>query len=617
MTGWSVRLRRTLATTALAALGALGATAASATEIAYTLSMESPQDHYFQVEMRVTDAPSGPQQLVLPVWTPGSYLVREYARNVTAASAVDDAGTPLPLRKLNKNTWQITPQGNTYTVRFKVYAHELGVQSSHLTAEHAYAVGASLFPYLDGHKDLPLTLSVRLSAPFAKLATGLPPVEGKVNTFRAANYDILIDSPLFAGNFAESTFTVDGIPHRLVVDGPGRVDLKRLTADTRKIVETQAKLFGGLPYQSYTFLMGLSPGGSGGGLEHLNSTFLLVPSDRFGPESEYRKVLGLISHEFFHLWNVKRIRPQGLGPFDYTREVYTNNLWVAEGVTSYYDDLFLRRAGLISPDAYLKLLADQVKSYRDKPGRFVQPLAEASFDAWIKYYRRDENSPNATISYYDKGALVGLMLDLEIRGRTGNRRSLDDAMRTLYQRFGQPGQPGYTDADIQKACEAAAGEPLTNFFADYVYGKRELDLEGALRRAGLRLKTELSKGEEEEAKPRPWLGIDVRSGSALIAGVVDGGPADRSGINAGDELVAIGEFKADASNYKKRLAPYAPGEEVKVAVFRDQALKILSVKLGREPDDKYQILPLESATPAQRAVYENWLGTKWKDKDKE
>ncbi|WP_287129482.1 M61 family metallopeptidase [Candidatus Cyanaurora vandensis] len=588
--------------------------AVMAQDLTYTIAMPDPKNHYFDVTVQVAQAPAQPLQWVIPVWTPGSYLVREFARHVQEVQAVDGQGQTLTVTKLNKNTWQVpaTSTGNV-TLKYRVYANELTVRTSYLGPAYGYFNGANVFPYLEGFQDRPITLVVKPAPGWTKTATGLPSIPGQSNTFLASNYDVLVDSPTVTGDFTEYPFTVRGMPHRLVLVGPSNADPARLTQDTQRLVTEQVNFFGSIPYTNYTFLLFSTPTGGLGGLEHLNSTALTVGAERFRPQKSYREVLGLISHEFFHLWNVKRIRPAGLGPFDYSREVYTPNLWIAEGTTSYYDDLFLRRAGLLTTDDYLQKLADAIKSYRQTPGRNVQTLAQSSFDAWIKYYRPDENSVNSSISYYDKGALVSLMLDLEIRRLTQNRRSLDDVLRLMNANFGQPGQLGYTTADFERVCRQVAGADLTSFFQKTVYSTSELDLEGALAVAGLALKTELSKGEDDRTTPRAYLGLEVgnKTGPALVTRVLSNTPAAQAGLNVGDELLALDSFKVDAANYQQRLNPYSPSTVIQLTIVRNQQLQVLPITLGSQPNDLYKLVRRPQVTPQQRAVYTSWLKETW------
>jgi predicted metalloprotease with PDZ domain len=386
-------------------------------DISFTVAMSRPHTHLFDIDVAIKHAANGPQEelLVMPVWTPGSYLIREFERNVQDFAAADAAGQPLKWEKTNKNTWRVFTNGaREWHATYRVYANELSVRTSELNSDHAFWNNANLLMYLEGYLKSPST--VRVLAPDVwKVATGLPGVPGQKNTFRAENFDILYDSPFEASNFKTLVFNVKGVPHRIVIDGAGNYDPERMRTDVQKIVETEVEIMGGeIPYHDYTFILHLRSN-AGGGLEHLNSTALGYPRFGFqirtgdratsaapnaeGFERDYRGFLGLVSHEFFHLWNVKRIRPDALGPFDYTQENYTKVLWVAEGITDYYSDLALRRAGLISEGDYLSAVARSIQAMQNTPGRLVQSVEESSFDAWIKYYRPDENSINSQVSY--------------------------------------------------------------------------------------------------------------------------------------------------------------------------------------------------------------------------
>src|SRR5919107_1608080 len=419
-------------------------------DISFTVAMPRPHTHLLEVEVAIKRAASGRQEerLVMPVWTPGSYMIREFERHVQDFAATDAAGQPLKWEKTNKNTWRVVTNGaRDWRATYRVYANELSVRTSELNSGHAFWNNANILMYLDGYLQSPST--VRVLAPDVwKVATGLPAVLGQKNTFRAENFDVLYDSPFEVTNFKTLVFNVKGVAHRIVIDGEGNYDPERMRRDVQKIVETQVELMGSeVPYRDYTFILHLRAD-AGGGLEHLNSTALGYP--RFGfriergdratsaapnttgtPQRDYRGFLSLVSHEFFHLWNVKRIRPDVLGPFDYTQENYTKLLWVAEGITDYYADLVLRRAGLITESEFLSATARAMQNLQNTPGRLVLSVEESSYDAWIKYYRQDENSVNSQISYYDKGAILGLLLDLEIRKRSNNAKSLDDVLRYL------------------------------------------------------------------------------------------------------------------------------------------------------------------------------------------
>src|SRR5215207_2953614 len=494
-------------------------------EISFTVAMPRPHTHLFEVDVAIKRTADGPQEelLVMPVWTPGSYLVREFARHVQDFAATA-AGQPLKWEKTNKNTWRVVTNGSRdWRASYSVYANELSVRTSELNSAHAFWNNANVLMYLEGFLKSPST--VRVHAPDVwKVATGLPAMPGQRNTFRAENFDVLYDAPFEVSNFKTLVFNVKGIPHRIVIDGEGNYDPERMRRDVQKIVETQVELMGGeIPYRDYTFILHVRAD-AGGGLEHMNSTALGYP--RFGfrirsggratsaapnatdtPERDYRGFLSLVSHEFFHLWNVKRIRPDVLGPFDYTQENYTKVLWVAEGITDYYADVVLRRAGLISASEFLSATARSMQNLQNTPGRLVQSVEESSFDAWVKYYRQDENSVNSQISYYDKGAILGMLLDLEIRKRSYNAKSLDDVMRYLYTEFFKKDR-NYGPADFQKACELMAGSSLEDFFSRFVRGTEELNYNVALEAAGLRLETS-SVSASGSPIERVFFGADV------------------------------------------------------------------------------------------------------------
>ena len=571
--------------------------------------MSQPHTHMLEVEVRIKRPAAMPVPaedfLVMPVWTPGSYLVREFARHVQDFAAKDTAGRNLQWEKTNKNTWRIVTGGaREWSASYRVYANELSVRTNQLNSDHAFWNNAALLMYLDGYLTAPSTLHVLAPQPW-KVAIGLPP--SSKNTFRAENFDVLYDSPVEVSNFKTIAFTVKNVPHRVVIDGDGNYDPEQMKRDVQKIVETSVEIMGGeIPYHDYTFILHLRSN-TGGGLEHLNSTALGYPRFGFKPETRYRGFLGLVSHEFFHLWNVKRIRPDALGPFDYTKENYTKLLWVAEGITSYYGELILRRAGLLSEKDYLTSLARAFQSFQKVPGRRVMSAEEASFDTWIKYYRQDENSINSQIDYYDKGAILGLLLDLEIRKLSHNQKSLDDVMRALFNDFFKKGR-NYTPADFQQISERMAGASLDDFFARYVRGREELDYNRYLADAGLRIDTsEANAGAK--ASENAYLGADLsQEGDRLmVSRVLEGSPAYDQGLNTGDQIVAIDNMRVNKDFFDARLAEKRPGQLINLTIFRFDDLSSLPIKLGAMSDSIYRIVPIENATEEQRRIYKAWL----------
>ena len=596
---------------------------AAAPEINFTVSMPKPHTHLLEVEIRIRQVPGASTDLVMPVWTPGSYLIREFERHVQDFAVTDTAGQPLAWTKINKNTWRVETSGSAeWRATYRVYANELSVRTNELNSDHAFWNNAALLMYPEGSINSPSTLQVIAPQPW-KVATGLPPVPGHRNTFRAENFDVLYDSPVEVSNFKTISFDVKGVPHRIVIDGQGNYDPEKMQADVKKIVETEVEIMGGeIPYRDYTFILHLRSN-AGGGLEHMNSTALGYP--RFGftpdrtevvtsaapaapPQRTYRGFLSLVAHEFFHVWNVKRIRPDALGPFDYTKETYTRLLWVAEGITSYYDTLALRRAGLISEQSFLRENARAIQDLQKTPGRLVQSAEESSFDTWIKYYRQDENSINSQVSYYDKGAILGLLLDLEIRKRSGGAKSLDDVMRHLYVEFYKKNR-NYTPQDFQKACEFMAGSNLDQFFSSYVRGREELDYNGALAAVGLRLDT-AGASDSTDPEPKVYLGADLaqQQDRLMVSRVYAGSPAYEQGLNAGDQIVALNNMRASKEFFDARLAEKRPGDLITLSIFRSDDLSILLIKLGPRQDGTYRIVPLHDPTEQQRRIYQSWIG---------
>jgi predicted metalloprotease with PDZ domain len=573
---------------------------AVAPHISYTVSMPKPWTHLLEVEMRLDWAQMPAQaELKMPVWTPGSYLVREYARHVQDFDVKDVAGNSLAWRKINKNTWQVDTRGaKTIVASYKVYSNELTVRTNELNDEHAFFNNAALLLFPKDQLKAASTVKV---VPFGnwKVATGLPKVEGQTNVFRAENFDILYDSPFEVSDFKEVNFTVLGKPHRYVVTGEGNYDLKKLAADTTKIIEESSKIFGDLPYNDYTFIVNLR---GGGGLEHLNSTALQWNRFGFAPRARYNAFLNLVAHEFFHLWNVKRIRPDVLGPFDYENENYTKLLWVAEGATAYYEGVLMRRAGLISDKEFLDGKVSMIQQLQARPGRFETSLEEASFDAWIKYYRQDENAINNQISYYDKGEIVSMMLDLRIRKDSAGVKSLDDVMRYLYDEFSKKNR-NYTPEDYQKVSEMMAGESLDDFFSKYVRGTEEIDYNAVFSGIGLQLRTE-SVNEN-----RAYIGADFaeEGGRLTVRSLPSDTPAYEQGLNTGDQIVAIDGNRASQSFLSSYIGEKKPGDKVRLTIFRFDRLRDIEFTLGRNTRKSYEFAPVENASAEQKKLYQDYL----------
>lgn len=569
--------------------------ARAAGRIEYALRLHDPHAHLLEVEVRIAGV-SGALELSLPAWTPGSYLIREYARHVEDFSAEAGDGSELGWSKVAKARWRVeSAAAETVRVRYRVYANELTVRTSHFDGTHAFVTPASVFMYVHGREGEEIVLHVRAPATW-RVATSLRDLDGGGRRFLASGYDELVDSPLEIGRHRRLEWEQFGRPHGFVVWGGEEFDGERLISDVRRILEVVAELFGEVPYEGYLFILHLLPGGRGG-LEHRSSTALQAGLDAFRGEA-YGRLLALIAHEYLHVWNGKRIRPEALGPFDYERENHTRDLWVVEGLTTYYTDLVLARAGLISGEEYLRRLAGMVERLERMPGRHHQSLAESSFDAWIRFYRPDENSGNSQISYYHKGALVGLLLDLEIRAASDGERSLDDVMRRLWERYGRA-DVGYAEGGVEAVAAEVAGRDLAEFFERHVRGVVELEYERAFASVGLELRRGGDEAHDPAGRLEQRLGVRLREegGRVGVAAVVRGGVGERAGVYAGDEVLAVGgERVGSIAGLAERLEGVAAGAEVELALFRRDVLERVAVEVGAAAEGRWEV----------RAVGEGW-----------
>jgi predicted metalloprotease with PDZ domain len=562
-------------------------TAAPACPVHYRIEAPDPHNHLFHVTLTVAQ-PSAVQEFALPVWIPGSYLVREFSKNLQNLQARQGSKSLAP-QQLDKHRWKVPCQpGKPLVLHYEVYAFDASVRTAWLDAQRGFFNGTSLCLRPEGLADQPCTLEIVAPENIAgdacwSCATALFPLnidEQGFGTYRADDYDTLVDCPVELGPFWSARFSACGVPHRIIVAGaPASFNGKRLVADTRTLCETAIRFWHGddkPPFKNYLFMLNVVHEGFGG-LEHRNSTALIcgrrdLPRTTPPHTGEgYTTLLGLISHEYFHTWNVKRLRPAEFARYDYTQENYTQLLWFFEGFTSYYDDLLLRRAALLDHGTYLKLLTKTINQVLQTPGRTVQTVAQASFDAWVKYYRQDENTPNATVSYYTKGALVALCLDLTLR-REG-RTTLDDVMRTLWQRCtaGPMDEP-----TLRAVLHELGGRPFDAELDAWVHGTAELPLEHLLGVHGIALKQETTQTAQR-------LGLRVsENGAVLVKSVLRGGLAEQAGMAAGDEWIGV-EVLGQGWRIGKLddLALYAGTEKAITAlVARDQRLLRLPLALA-------------------------------------
>lgn len=592
--------------------------------IFYTVFPKDPAAHLFEVTVTVESPDPAGQVFVLPAWIPGSYMIREFARNIVRIRA-ESAGKNLPLRKLDKHTWVAAPTDAGITVQYEVYAWDLSVRAAHLDQTHGFFNGTSVFLCAQGSENLRHVVDIRPPHGDAykgwRVATALPELKAKrygFGSYVASNYDELIDHPVEMGTFALASFKAHGVPHDVVITGRvPNLDMPRLTADLKKICEAQIALFEPrtrrAPMDRYVF-MTLAVGDGYGGLEHRASTALICSRNDLPVKGQaemsdgYRTYLGLCSHEYFHTWNVKRIKPAAFAPYDLRTEGYTTLLWLFEGFTSYYDDLMLVRSGVIDEAAYFKLVAKSMNSVLRGSGRTKQSVAESSFDAWTKYYRQDENSPNAIVSYYAKGSLVGLGLDLTIRAETKGKKSLDDVMRLLWKRYGRDfyehnGGLGIAEPEVEALFEEVAGLKLKRFFDRYVRGTDDVPLAKLFAPFGVDC-VDIRKGT------KPSLNIrTARDGNdCKLANVYEGGAAHRAGLSAGDILVAVDGLRVSATNLDALLGRYRIGDTVVLHAFRRDELMTFETRLAAD-DTPQATLTAQQKPAAAARLRAAWLGS--------
>lgn len=574
--------------------------------ISYQVAMPQPASHLFEVVLAIQNWRSPILNLQIPVWTPGSYLVREYAKQLQDFSAesknTDNKDRDLASRKISKNNWQIeTGDNSDIIVRYRIFANELSVRTNHLDSTHGYFNGAALFFFIPGLERETIKVTILPPQEDWQVTTTLPFVPGTKNTFEAKDFDTLVDSPFEIGTHKLYNFQILDKPHQLAIWGKGNANAERIIEDTKKIIEVEANLYGGLPYNRYLFLLHLSNSGFGG-LEHKDSCSLIYNRFGFRAKDKYNRFMQLVAHEFFHLWNVKRIRPKALEKFDYNRENYTTSLWFSEGTTSYYDILIPLRSAIYDVTTFFDNLGKEISKFLTTPGRKVQPVSESSFDAWIKLYRRDANSDNSQISYYLKGELISLLLDLLIRSRHQNQRSLDDVMRQMWHNFGKE-EIGFTPEQLKATIESVADTDLSDFFKRYIDGTDELPFNEYLEPFGL----ELIPIKEED--PSPYLGLKttLENGKAKINFVEFGSPAWLAGIDPGDELLAIEGMRVNAEQLNDRLKDYQAGSKIELTLFHQDILKTVSVQLIAPQPSRYEIVKLLNLSESQQKYLSGWL----------
>ncbi len=585
----------------LVALLTAGMIAKSQVKIGFEVSFIEPQAHYAEVEMTVSGLVKDHIDVKMPVWTPGSYLVREFSKSVEGFAASAN-GKALKYEKVKKNAWRIySAKANTVKIKYRVYAFEVSVRTSFIDESHAFLSSTSIFMFPDGLLKTPSTVKIVPYKGWTKVSTGLEPVAGKKFTYAAADFDTLFDCPIEVGNQDIFEFTASGVKHEVAMYGGGNYDKEKLKVDMAKIVEQGTAIYGENPNKHYTFIVHNFHSG-GGGLEHMNSTVLGASRNDYATETGYRGFLNLVAHEYYHLWNVKRLRPVALGPFDYDNENYTTSLWVAEGFTAYYENKLMLRAGLITEEKFVEQLVTAVSNVSNIPGAQVQSVAEASFDAWIKLYRPNENSKNTTVSYYAKGEVVGILMDIAILQATKGAKSLDDVMKAMYLQNKAQGR-GYTDAEFKAMVEKISGQDFTDFWAKYVNGTHLPEYKKYFDYVGVQVVN------QNEGKSSPYLGVTSKmiEGRMFIASILRGTAAWEDGLSANDELISIdGTPIQSPVERMPAVTDKKVGDVVVIRVGRDGMLKDIKVTLKNNTHINLVGKIDEQATDLQKKVRQGW-----------
>lgn len=599
--------------------------------ILYRISSPQPASHIFQVVLTIANPHPEGQQLRLPNWIPGSYMIRDFSRHVGTISAQNDKGVTVAAHKTGKSDWQCEKTDGALIIHYEVYAWDLSVRGAHLDQTHAFFNGTSVFLEVVGQQERVHTVEMLQpeNQKDWRVATSLPLAASTkpfgFGLYQAANYDELIDHPVEWGDFTVASFTACGVLHEVVITGLHRADMSRLCRDLEKICTTQIQFFGEpAPFSRYVFLV-TAVGTGYGGLEHRASTALLCSRDDLPlstepeePASRYRGFLGLCSHEYFHSWNVKRIKPAVFQPYDLRQETYTPLLWAFEGITSYYDDLMLLRAGVISTESYLELLSQQVTRHLRTVGRFHQSVADSSWDVWTKYYKQEENAVNSIVSYYVKGSLIALCLDLLMRQHTEGRISLDTLMQTLWQQFGKVAK-GVGDEDIPRVAAELCGSAISKaqwqtFWQNALYQTDELPFGELLVTAGVSCTLRAADNAQDlGGKPSAlqqvpaWWGARTQAaeGGVALQSVVRNSPAQQAGLSAHDLVVAINGLRINQASIEKTIASYAAGDVLTVHAFRRDELMAFSVTLANPPQDTCVLALNPEAADGERAM--QWL----------
>lgn len=584
-------------------------------KIGFEVSFKEPQAHYAEVQMNISGLVKDFVDVKMPVWTPGSYLVREFEKSVEEFKATA-SGKAVRVEKVRKNTWRIfSAKAANIQINYRVYAFEISVRTPFIDESHAFLSPTGIFMHPDGMIKSPSTVKIVPFKSWSKVSTGLTPIAGESLTYKATDFDILYDSPIEVGNQDVFEFAASGVRHEVAMYGGGNYDKEKLKIDMAKIVEQETAVYGENPNKYYLFIVHNFARG-GGGLEHLNSTTLGATRDAYNTDKGYNGFLGLVAHEYHHLWNVKRLRPVALGPFDYDNENYTTNLWVAEGFTSYYENKYMHRAGFNDANTFVNDLAGGVAVVLNTPGSKYQSASASSYDAWIIGYRPNENSKNNSISYYNKGEVIGILMDLEIINATKGAKSLDDVMKAMYLQC-KTLKRGYTDAEFKAMVEKISGINFTNFWSKYVNGVDDAEYVKYFGYAGVDISTE----NATPGKPVTGASGQLSNSGLVVTSVTRNSAAWVDGLNVNDEIISLDDVSInDALSTIRLKSPLLSldvlpvvarkniGEVLKVKIKRDGIDKELSLTLKENPSVRLKATINENATPAQKAVFKKWSG---------
>ncbi len=583
--------------------------------IVYNIQIPNPKSHYANVNLQYIATEKGSVKISVPVWTPGSYLVREFAKNVESAT-LQINGNEVSIFKSDKNTWSFqAKKGDKISFSYNVYCYEMSVRTSYIDEDQALLNLASVCAFIEGKEKLPILCNVEVpknwnsyishvSAIATDRIKGMP----LDVLFNFENYDEMVDSPIQLGNFEKFDFTVNNVKHTVAMVGQHNANINRLKSDMQKICQTMVNIIGAMPCKEYTFIIQNVESG-GGGLEHKNGSTLMMTRFGYSNPQSYQGLLSLVAHEYFHLWNVKRIRPVALGPFDYNNENYTKSLWVAEGITSYFDEIALMRAGYVSKQDFLNTLANYINNHENRAGSKIATLHEMSWDAWIKEYRPNENSKNNSYSYYSKGLIIGALLDMSICKFTSGKKSLDDVFKMLYQDFYLNNKKskdgiGYTDEDFLKICNKVAGVDLSNDFNKWLNTTEIPDYLGIFNNL------EIAAKKMEVSKNQWGINYELSNGKTIVKYVRIPGPSTTLGINVNDELISLNNVRIN-NDLELTWAKLGKPTNVEIIISRGGLIRTIKGELTPATEVEYSFtlneIQLDKNYWIKEGAIQKWL----------